>query len=83
MKLKITLTCILMMMFCCVAAQASQTHFSPDYGNSYKTLTYNGIGMGSALAMVLSWDRNRSVLWALLHGLFSWLYVLYFAVTRK
>ena len=42
----------------------------------------NGIGMGSALAMVCSWQRNRSILWAILAGILSWFYVVYFAVTR-
>jgi hypothetical protein len=41
-----------------------------------------GIGMGCALAMILSWSRNTSILWAILHGIFSWFYVIYFAVTR-
>jgi hypothetical protein len=43
----------------------------------------SGIGLGSALAVVLSWHRNRSILWAILHGIVSWLYVIYFALSRK
>ena len=42
----------------------------------------NGIGIGSALAIVCSWQRNRSILLAILAGIFSWFYVIYFAVTR-
>lgn len=42
-----------------------------------------GIGIGSALAIVCSWQRNRSILWAILAGIFSWIYVCYFAITRK
>ena len=41
-----------------------------------------GIGIGSAVAIVCSWHRNRSILWAIVAGLFSWLYVIYFALTR-
>ena len=41
-----------------------------------------GYAMGMSLAMILSWSRNASILWCLLHGLFSWVYVIYFAVTR-
>lgn len=41
-----------------------------------------GIGIGSALAIVCSWQRNRSILWAILAGVLSWLHVLYFAMTR-
>lgn len=39
-----------------------------------------GISMGSALAMVLSYSINKSILWAILHGIFSWVYVIYFAI---
>jgi hypothetical protein len=42
-----------------------------------------GIGLGSAIAVVCSWQRNRSILWAILAGILSWLYVIYFALTRK
>lgn len=45
----------------------------------YKT----GIGFGSVIAIVCSWQRNRSILWAILAGIFSWFYVIYFAVTRR
>jgi hypothetical protein len=37
-----------------------------------------GITFGSALAMVISWSVNQSVLWAIIHGIFSWLYVIYY-----
>ena len=47
------------------------------------TVTQTGIGLGSALAVVCSWQRNRSILWAILAGIFSWLYVIYFALSRK
>jgi len=43
----------------------------------------SGIGIGSVIAVVCSWQRNRSILWAILAGMFSWLYVLYFALTRQ
>ena len=39
-----------------------------------------GIGFGSALAMVISWTANKSLLWAIVHGLLSWLYVVYYAL---
>ena len=43
----------------------------------------HGIGIGSAIAIVCSWQRNRSILWAILAGILSWLYVIYFAATRR
>ena len=42
----------------------------------------SGISLGAAIAVVCSWQRNRSILWAILAGIFSWLYVIYFALTR-
>jgi len=47
------------------------------------TVTQTGIGLGSAIAVVCSWQRNRSILWAILAGILSWFYVIYFALTRK
>ena len=39
-----------------------------------------GIGFGSALAMVISYTAWESIGWALLHGVFGWAYVIYYAV---
>jgi hypothetical protein len=41
-----------------------------------------GISMGSALAVVISWTQHHSIIWAIIQGFFSWLYVLYYAITR-
>ena len=41
-----------------------------------------GISMGTALAITISWSINKSILWAIIHGFFSWFYVIYFALTR-
>lgn len=41
-----------------------------------------GISLGSAIAVAISWSINKSILWAVIHGVFSWFYVIYFAVTR-
>ena len=43
----------------------------------------NGIGLGAAIAVVCSWQRNRSILWAILAGICTWIYVIYFALTRR
>lgn len=42
----------------------------------------SGISFGSALAIAISWSVNQSVLWAILHGIFGWLYVIYFMIVR-
>lgn len=41
-----------------------------------------GISFGSALAIAISWSLHESILWAIVHGFLSWLYVIYYAVTR-
>ena len=41
-----------------------------------------GIGYGSVAAMVLSYNANQSILWMLIDGWLSWLYVIYFALFR-
>jgi hypothetical protein len=41
-----------------------------------------GISMGTALAIAISWSVNKSILWAIVHGFFSWFYVVYYALVR-
>ncbi|NUQ82448.1 MAG: hypothetical protein HUU10_12620 [Bacteroidetes bacterium] len=43
----------------------------------------SGIGFGSALAIAISWYKNQSVLWAIFHGLLSWIYVIYHILDRE
>jgi len=49
---------------------------------SSREVAKTGLTFGSALAMVISWSQHHSVLWAILHGIFSWFYVLYYVFTR-
>jgi hypothetical protein len=39
-----------------------------------------GVGFGTALAIAISWSANKSILWAIIHGIFSWFYVIYYAI---
>ncbi|MCA0904043.1 MULTISPECIES: hypothetical protein [Qipengyuania] len=41
-----------------------------------------GIGLGSAIAVAISWSQHESILWAILQGFFGWFYVIYYAFTR-
>lgn len=41
-----------------------------------------GIGLGSAIAVAVSWSLHKSILWAIIHGVLSWFYVIYYVVTR-
>jgi hypothetical protein len=47
-----------------------------------ETTTSNGISLGSAIAVVISYNLYHSVLWAIIHGIFSWFYVIYYLITR-
>ena len=75
---KIKLTSIFLLLF-------SLECFSQQTGNNgiTQTAVKNGIGIGSAIAIVVSWDRNKSILYALLHGILGWLYVIYFVIVRE
>lgn len=39
-----------------------------------------GFGMGACLAMIISYAKWQSIGWAILHGLFSWAYVIYYII---
>jgi len=43
----------------------------------YKNCGGGGAGFGAALAMVLSYTRSESILWAIIHGILNWFYVIY------
>ncbi len=45
-------------------------------------VTRAGVSFGSALAIAISWSVNHSILWAIVHGILSWVYVVWFALTR-
>lgn len=75
-KLKLITLLVLLTSIECYSQQ------NGDYGMR-NTAIRSGIGLGSALAVVVSWERNKSVLLAFLHGIFSWFYVIYFVITRK
>jgi len=42
--------------------------------------TESGIGFGCALAIAISYTVNKSIGWAILHGILSWLFVIYAAI---
>ena len=39
-----------------------------------------GFTLGTIIAVALSWAMNKSILWAILHGFLSWIYVIYYAI---
>jgi hypothetical protein len=36
-------------------------------------------GFGSMLSITLSWSVHHSIFWMIVHGIFSWFYVAYYA----
>jgi hypothetical protein len=62
--------------FCVLFVAACTT--APNY-NGYMQPIYVGpsIGLGTVIAVVVSWSRNKSILWAIIHGILGWLYVIY------
>ena len=54
-----------------------------DYGYTQPVYVYPGIGLGTVIAVVVSWSRNKSILWAIIHGILGWLYVIYALLVKK
>jgi hypothetical protein len=42
-----------------------------------------GISYGAVAAMIISWSVNKSILWMLIDGWFSWLYVIFYALFQS
>jgi hypothetical protein len=62
--------------------EADPVRKDPDMSRA-ETATSTGISFGSALAITISWSQWHSILWAILHGICSWFYVIYFMLTRR
>src|ERR1700712_3007643 len=56
----------------------------PNY-NGYMQPIYvgPGVGLGTIIAVVISWSRNKSILWAIIHGILGWLYVIYALLVKN
>ena len=54
------------------------------YNEGYARPVYifPGVGLGTIIAVVISWSRNKSILWAIIHGILGWLYVIYVIIVR-
>ncbi len=48
-----------------------------DAGYTQPVYIAPGVGLGTIIAVVISWSRNKSILWAIVHGILGWLYVIY------
>lgn len=45
-----------------------------------KNTVKTGVSFGSALAMVISYCTWHSIGWAIVHGILSWVYVIYYLI---
>lgn len=59
-------------------------HEPPRRGPMHRTFqaAKAGVSFGSALAIAISWSVHHSIIWAIIHGFLSWIYVAWFALTR-
>ncbi len=48
-----------------------------------KVFAGSSIGFGAVLAIVMSWTVNKSIIWAIIHGLFGWIYVIYYILVKS
>lgn len=77
MNYKITLALLLpIFLFGCVASSGTPYYYQPIYVGP-------GVGLGTIIAVVISWSRNKSILWAIVHGILGWLYVIYAILVPK
>jgi hypothetical protein len=47
-----------------------------------RSVVKTGVGFGTVLAITISWSLHQSILWAIIHGLLSWIYVIYYVLMR-
>ena len=66
---------------CETLTQEGAIFMNGAYSYGAESVKY-GVSFGTALAIAISYTNNHSILWAIIHGLFSWLYVIYFALLK-
>lgn len=54
----------------CVVTPGTPAYYQPVYYGP-------GIGLGTIIAVVVSWSRNKSILLAIIAGILGWIYVIY------
>jgi len=60
----------------CVAVPGTPVYYQPVYYGP-------GIGLGTIIAVVVSWSRNKSILLAIVCGILGWIYVIYAIIVPK
>ena len=77
MNKKYTLTLVLILLSISITFCQDETH------ETRNTVVQNGVGLGTIIAVVISWSQNKSILWVIIHGILGWFYVIYYFFTRK
>lgn len=61
---------LLLLTSCIVSPVGDPFYYQPVYYGP-------GIGLGTIIAVVVSWHRNKSILLAIICGILGWIYVIY------
>ena len=51
-----------------------------ENNNIAKSSAKAGISFGACLAMIISYVKWNSILWAVIHGIMGWIYVIYYII---
>ena len=63
-----------------MAKLVKKSNLEKDY-NSYIVIDTDSFDiLGTVLAVLVSWHLNHDVVWAIIHGFFSWWYLVYYAI---
>jgi hypothetical protein len=65
----------------CEPTEVTNMNGNRYYGVRVEGAKY-GVSFGTALAIAISYTANHSILWAIVHGILGWLYVIYYALFR-
>jgi hypothetical protein len=80
MSIKKILPAFVAFLSSCVTTTTTTTD---QYGYMRPVYYGPGIGLGTIIAVVVSWTRNKSILWAIIHGILGWLYIIYVLIVGK
>lgn len=69
-------------MLLCAVVLLSNSALAQSTFRDRETYVSYGVVLGTAIAVTISWSRNRSVLFAIVHGLLSWIYIVYYLIVR-
>ena len=67
---------LLLLLGSCVVGPGTPVYYQPVYYGP-------GIGLGTLIAVLVSWSRNKSILLAILCGILGWIYVIYAILVPK